>query len=82
MNMTIPAHPLMSKTGWSAWVLFALIVAVLVPVLNLALPADNPLHLSDYMVSLVGKILCYAIVAVAMDLIWGYAGILSLGHGT
>ena len=39
------------------------------------------LHLSDYTVSLVGKIMCYAICALAMDLIWGYTGILSLGHG-
>ena len=38
-------------------------------------------HLSDYAVTLVGKIMCYAIVALAMDLIWGYTGILSLGHG-
>jgi ABC-type branched-subunit amino acid transport system permease subunit len=44
-------------------------------------PASHPLHLSDYFVSLAGKIMCYAIVALAMDLIWGYTGILSLGHG-
>ena len=48
---------------------------------NLFAPADSPLHLSDYAVALVGKIMCYAIVALAMDLIWGYTGILSLGHG-
>ena len=41
----------------------------------------HPLHLSDYALSLVGKIMCYAIAALAMDLIWGYTGILSLGHG-
>ena len=45
------------------------------------LPAENPLHLSDYYILMIGKIMCYAIVALAMDLIWGYAGILSLGHG-
>jgi urea ABC transporter permease protein UrtC len=56
------------------------VLLVLVPALNL-LPADHPLHLSDYWVTLGGKIMCYAIVALAMDLIWGYAGILSLGHG-
>lgn len=38
-------------------------------------------HLSDYAVALLGKIMCYAICALAMDLIWGYTGILSLGHG-
>jgi ABC-type branched-subunit amino acid transport system permease subunit len=52
-----------------------------VPVLNLAVPADSAFHLSDFAVSLLGKILCYAICALAMDLIWGYTGILSLGHG-
>ena len=57
------------------------IACILVPVLHLAVPAGNALHLSDYFITLVGKILCYAIVAVAFDLIWGYAGILSLGHG-
>lgn len=60
---------------------FALAAIVVVPVLHLAVPAGHPLHLSDYFVTLVGKVLCYAIVAVALDLIWGYAGILSLGHG-
>ena len=45
------------------------------------MPAGNPLHLGDYGVALVAKIMCYAICALAMDLIWGYTGILSLGHG-
>ena len=49
--------------------------------LHLAVPASSALHLSDYTVTLVGKILCYATVALAMDLVWGYTGILSLGHG-
>jgi urea transport system permease protein len=56
-------------------------VAVLVPVLNLALPPTSPFHLSSYFVALFGKYLCYAILALAIDLIWGYCGILSLGHG-
>jgi urea transport system permease protein len=51
------------------------------PVLNLLVPASSMFHLSDYAVALVGKIMCYAICALAMDLIWGYTGILSLGHG-
>jgi hypothetical protein len=50
-------------------------------VLNLLVPAGSALHLGDFYVSLLGKILCYAICALAMDLIWGYTGILSLGHG-
>jgi urea transport system permease protein len=52
-----------------------------VPVLHLLVPASSALHLSDYTVTLAGKILCYATVALAMDLVWGYTGILSLGHG-
>ncbi|QLK59335.1 urea ABC transporter permease subunit UrtC [Enterobacteriaceae bacterium Kacie_13] len=60
-----------------ALVLIALIV---MPFLAL-LPAENPLSISTYTLTLVGKILCYAIVAIALDLVWGYAGLLSLGHG-
>ncbi|KPX44475.1 Branched-chain amino acid ABC transporter, permease protein [Pseudomonas syringae pv. helianthi] len=59
-----------------------LILAVLLalPLLSL-LPADNSFQVSAYTLTLVGKILCYAIVALALDLVWGYAGLLSLGHG-
>jgi urea transport system permease protein len=72
---------LLSPRGWIF--LFACLLAALalVPVLNLTVPPTHALHLSDFHVSLLGKILCYAIAALAMDLIWGYAGILSLGHG-
>jgi urea transport system permease protein len=73
-----------TRLGFNGWigVLLALFVTViLIPVLNLVLPADSPLHLDDFYVGLIGKILCYAICALAMGLIWGYAGILSLGHG-
>ncbi len=45
------------------------------------LPATHPLAVSTWMLTLIGKILCYAVVAVALDLVWGYAGMLSLGHG-
>lgn len=63
-------------------VLGTLLVALLLtlPFLTL-LPAGHPLGLSTYTLTLVGKILCYATVAVALDLVWGYAGLLSLGHG-
>jgi urea transport system permease protein len=54
--------------------------AILVPVLNLLVPETSPLHLSTYVVTLVGKYLCYALLAMALDLVWGYLGILSLGH--
>jgi urea transport system permease protein len=57
------------------------VIGVVLPLLYL-LPAENsPLHVSEFAVSLVGKLTCYAIVAVAMDLAWGFAGILSLCHG-
>ncbi|MGU9866224.1 urea ABC transporter permease subunit UrtC [Kluyvera ascorbata] len=58
----------------------ALVVLLVLPFLAL-LPADNPLAISTYTLTLMGKILCYAVVAVALDLVWGYAGLLSLGHG-
>jgi len=57
------------------------VVAVVVPILNLAVPEGSPLHLSTYTVTLLGKYLTYALLAVALDLVWGYLGILSLGHG-
>jgi urea transport system permease protein len=61
----------------------ALVVALcaIVPVLNLLVPADSALYLSSYTVTLLGKYLCFALLALAVDLIWGYCGILSLGHG-
>ncbi len=70
------------RAGVRAGVLLALIaVLLLAPLLNLVVPATSALHLSDYAIALIGKIMCYAICALAMDLIWGYTGILSLGHG-
>ncbi|MEP6148999.1 MAG: urea ABC transporter permease subunit UrtC, partial [Nisaea sp.] len=56
-------------------------IAILVPFLNLTLPADSALHVPTYLVSLLGKYLCFAMLALSIDLIWGFCGILSLGHG-
>ena len=56
------------------------IVAIVVPVLNLAVPASSPFHVSTFVLTLVGKYLCYAMLAVAVDFVWGFCGILSLGH--
>src|SRR5258705_6508045 len=67
--------------GWAALGAAALVLFLVFPLLNLVVPAASPFHVSAYWVTLIGKIMCYAIVALAMDLIWGYAGILSLGHG-
>ncbi len=55
--------------------------AILVPLSNLLLPTSSPFHVPTHVVSLVGKYLCYAILALSLDLVWGYCGILSLGHG-
>jgi len=80
--VTLPSKsPVLSGKGWSAFVIALLVVCAVAPVLNLLVPKDSLFHLSDYAVALVGKIMCYAICALAMDLIWGYTGILSLGHG-
>ncbi len=57
------------------------VAAVAVPVLNLMVPAGSPLHMPTYLVSLFGKYLCYALLALSVDLVWGFCGILSLGHG-
>jgi urea transport system permease protein len=72
---------LYGRRGWAVLGACAAILFVLFPLANLALPKGSPFYISDYTVALCGKIMCYAIVAVAMDLIWGYTGILSLGHG-
>ena len=64
--------------------IFLLVVAalgVLIPLSNLLLPAGSFLQVPTYLVALWGKYVCYAILALAIDLIWGYCGILSLGHG-
>jgi len=79
-GVTVPRSALGAQ-GWTAVAAAVITVMVLAPVLNLAVPADSAFHLSDYAVALIGKIMCYAICALAMDLIWGYTGILSLGHG-
>lgn len=55
--------------------------AIIIPVLNLLLPESSMFYVSTYTVTLMGKYLCYALLAVAADLVWGYLGILSLGHG-
>ncbi len=88
MSAVLPSAPTMpsptrvlSLKAWGGVLAALLAVAVLAPVLNLAVPEGSMFHMSDFAVALVGKIMCYAICALAMDLIWGYTGILSLGHG-
>ena len=69
------------RTGWVALTIFALLTVVAVPVCHLMFSEGDALYISTFYVTLIGKIMCYAIVAVAMDLIWGYAGVLSLAQG-
>ena len=70
-----------SFKGWLFNFLLLGLAVVLLPLLNIWLPEDSVWHVPNYMFSLLGKYLCYALVALAVDLIWGYTGILSLGHG-
>ena len=80
--MSVKRIPMLyTAKGWTILGLFALVVLVVLPTLNLAVGPDHPLHVSGYIINLLGKIMCYMLVALAMDLIWGYTGILSLGHG-
>lgn len=86
MTSTLPPPVLLSNRSRSllqTWFVGGIctVVAIVVPLGNLLPGETSPLHVSEFFVSLVGKLTCYAIVAVAMDLVWGYAGILSLCHG-
>jgi urea transport system permease protein len=75
-----PTTPLLGRGG-QIFLVIVLAVGVIVPALNLYLPVTSALRVPDYMVTLLGKYLCYALLALAVDLVWGFAGILSLGHG-
>jgi len=66
--------------GGQLLLLFLTVVAIVIPLLNLLVPEGSPFHVTTYTVSLFGKYLTYALLAVAVDLVWGYLGILSLGH--
>ncbi len=63
------------------FVLLILAVGISLPLANLILAATNPAHVPSWVLQLVGKYLCYALLALAVDLVWGFCGILSLGHG-
>ena len=71
---------LFSRRTWFAVAGLALLAALL-PACNLAFPPGHALHVPDYLIGLTGKFMCYALAALALDLVWGYTGILSLGHG-
>src|SRR6202167_1619797 len=67
--------------GATIFLIVVALTAILVPVLNLAVPAASNFYIPTYLVALFGKYACYALLALSIDLIWGFAGILSLGHG-
>ncbi len=81
-----PGNATVSGRGIHRWpvgltlILAALLGLILVPVAALLVPPGHPLHLSDYALTLSGKILCYAVAGLALGIVWGYCGILSLGH--
>jgi urea transport system permease protein len=77
------SHILIRSLDRSAMIFLIVVaaIAVAVPILNLAVPQSSALHMPTYLVALFGKYICYALLALSIDLIWGYCGILSLGHG-
>ena len=70
-----------SPKGWLASGVLALCLLIIIPLLNVLPSSDSFFYIPDYLIILFGKILCYGIVALALDLVWGYTGILSLCHG-
>ena len=79
--MPVGRGPLLLGRGNLVFLGLLALVTVVVPVLNLAVSPDSAVHLPTYLVVLFGKYLCYALLALSVDLIWGFCGILSLGHG-
>lgn len=67
--------------GGQVFLAILLLVSIIVPLLNLLVPEGSVFHLSTYTVTLLGKYLTYALLAIAVDLVWGVLGILTLGHG-
>ncbi len=70
-----------SDRGGSIMLMLLTGTLIIVPIANLCVAESSPFHFSTLTVTLLGKYLCYALLAIALDLVWGYCGILSLGHG-
>ncbi|APR35277.1 urea ABC transporter permease subunit UrtC [Paraburkholderia sp. SOS3] len=78
----LPPRPaLLSRRAWQALIALMIVIGLGVPFSALVLPQTSAFHLSAYAMTIAGKFMCYAIAALALDLVWGYCGILSLGHG-
>lgn len=80
-SITATTTKILSRRGWIVTGVLSFSALIVLPLLNLLMPQDSIIYVPDYVVTLLGKFICYAIVALAVDLIWGYTGILSLGHG-
>src|SRR6266436_908216 len=76
-----PRKSAWSARFWAGFVACGIVLVVAVPILNLWVPSNSVVAVPDYLVPLLGKYLCYGLLALSLDLVWGYAGILSLGHG-
>lgn len=77
----LPPRPaLLSRRAWLALIALIVVFGLGVPFCTLVVPETSALHLSAYAMTITGKFMCYAIAALALDLVWGYCGILSLGH--
>jgi len=72
---------LKKDTGGMITLSLLALITVIVPICNLLVPETSGLHVSTFTMTLLGKYLCYGLLAIAVDLVWGYLGILSLGHG-
>jgi len=83
VNVTVgPVTALILRDrGAATMIVILLVAAILVPALNLLVPPGSFFYIPSYVVSLLGKYLCFALLALSVDLIWGFCGILSLGHG-
>jgi urea transport system permease protein len=81
MSALAVARRMHTTRGWLLFAACAVLGLVLIPLLHGALAPTSPLAVSDRVIALLGKFCCYAITAVAIDLIWGFTGLLSLGHG-
>jgi urea transport system permease protein len=81
-SLTLPERQaLLPRPAWIALVALVMTVGLGAPIASLVLPESSAFHLSAYALTIGGKFMCYAIAALALDLVWGYCGILSLGHG-
>jgi len=72
---------LKDNRGGQIFLALLAVLTIFIPILNLGMPETSPFHVSTYTVTLLGKYLAFALLALSVDLVWGYMGILSLGHG-